>query len=127
MPSDIQNLRALVAELAVWPESWDRLARRDQRLSVVRWEAHQDSGFHSHDHSSGAVAVVRGELLEERVQSGRPSATRIWRPGQILDFGPGEVHRLVSVGAEPALTLHAFAPVPAACAHASAGALLAAS
>ena len=119
-----KQLRALVAELAVWPESWSgrvghvpeqrtyELLHHDEQTMVwlISWLSGHDTGFHDHDLSSGAVAVVRGSVREERLRLGGSPASNVWTPGQIFDFEPGDIHRVSHVGDDPAVTLHAYSP-----------------
>ena len=73
------ELEAFVAELAERPEIWIDLVKHDasQRLYeqlfadehltawLICWMDEQDTGFHDHDVSSGAVAVVSGDGLRD--------------------------------------------------------------
>ena len=59
---------------------------RDERVEVwlICWSGEDhDTGFHDHDISSGAFAVVSGELVEERLTIGRTIRRRL-RRGQSL-------------------------------------------
>ncbi len=81
---DRAELRALVTRIAAEPESWRGLVRhgtperhfeqlwRDDHVDVwvITWTNGNDTGFHDHDVSGGAVAVVEGELIEERLVLG---------------------------------------------------------
>jgi hypothetical protein len=75
------ELEAFVRELADRPELWIDLVKHDatQRLYeellsdehvtawLICWLEDHDTGFHDHDVSSGAVAVVSGAVREERL------------------------------------------------------------
>src|SRR4051794_41824824 len=77
-------LRALVTRIAAQPETWRGLVRHDTPerhfeqlwrddsvdVWVITWMNGNDTGFHDHDVSGGAVAVVEGELIEERLLLG---------------------------------------------------------
>ena len=68
-----------------------------------------DTGFHDHDLSSGAVAVVEGELVEERLTLGGPPRRRPTVPG------PPSVRRIAHPpdapgGGGPAIPIHAYSP-----------------
>ena len=121
---DREELRALVAELAADHERWRHLVRhdadhrhyeeilRDEHVSVwlINWTDEQDTGFHDHDVSSGAVAVVDGRLVEERLRVGGPPTHEEFGPGEVFDFTAEEIHRVFHAGGAPAVTLHAYSP-----------------
>src|SRR4029450_5691359 len=80
--TDPRPLPPLGGELARDEFTWRPLVRhdphrrnyaeitRDDRVGiwVISWMDDHDTGFHDHDISSGAVAVVQGELREERLR-----------------------------------------------------------
>jgi hypothetical protein len=80
------ELEELVRELATRPDLWGHLIRHspveriyvrlhlDEHLElwVICWSQRQDTGFHDHDGSRGAVAVVGGALAERRLAVGGP-------------------------------------------------------
>ena len=68
-----------------------------------------DTGFHDHDLSSGAVTVISGSVLEERLGIGT-TTSNVYVPGDTFDFTASEIHRVVHSGAEPTVTLHAYSP-----------------
>jgi quercetin dioxygenase-like cupin family protein len=76
---------------------------------LICWMPGHDTGFHDHDLSAGAVTVVSGTVLEERLGIGTTSANA-YSAGETFDFTPQEIHRVVHGGAEPAVTLHAYSP-----------------
>jgi quercetin dioxygenase-like cupin family protein len=122
-PLGVATLRELVAELAANPAGWEHRVRHDpeQRVFVqvldepeveawlICWMPGHDTGFHDHDLSSGAVTVVRGAVLEERLGIGT-AASNVYEAGETFDFTPAEIHRVVHAGAAPAVTLHAYSP-----------------
>ena len=60
--------------------------------------------------SRGAVAVVAGEVIEERlVVGGAPRELR-HRAGETFDFDASHVHRMRHDAATPAVTIHAYSP-----------------
>ena len=95
-----RELRELVARLAAEPERWRALVRHDtgQRhfeqlwrdgdvdVWVISWANGNDTGFHDHDVSSGAVAVVEGEVIEERLALGGAPRELRHRAGETFDF-----------------------------------------
>jgi predicted metal-dependent enzyme (double-stranded beta helix superfamily) len=118
------ELQAFVAELADRPELWIHLVRHDstQRLYdelisddhltawLICWMDDQDTGFHDHDHSAGAVAVVSGAVREERLAIDGPPRERTCAVGDTFHFSPGDIHRVRHAGSDPAVTLHVYSP-----------------
>jgi predicted metal-dependent enzyme (double-stranded beta helix superfamily) len=118
------ELRAFVAELADRPELWiDRvrhdLARRhyeellsDSDLTVwlICWMDDHDTGFHDHDSSAGAVAVVGGRVREERLTLDGPPRDRVFAAGDVFHFSAADIHRVRHTGSDPAVTLHVYSP-----------------
>jgi hypothetical protein len=70
----------------------------------------QDTGFHDHDVSSGAVAVISGKVREDRLVLGSSPSSRVVPAGGAFSFEASDIHRVQHVGAEPAVTLHAYSP-----------------
>jgi quercetin dioxygenase-like cupin family protein len=119
----IPELRQLVAGLAADAARWAHLVRHDpvQRVFepvldepeveawLICWMPGHDTGFHDHDLSSGAVTVVSGAVLEERLGLGT-TASSIYLAGETFDFTASEIHRVVHSGTAPAVTLHAYSP-----------------
>ncbi|HEY5941285.1 MAG TPA: cysteine dioxygenase family protein [Solirubrobacterales bacterium] len=88
---------------------------RDEHLDVwlLCWSHDHDTGFHDHDLSAGAVAVVSGSVREERLVLGRPVDAPISRradAGSSFYFGASDIHRVLHAGTEPAVTIHAYSP-----------------
>jgi hypothetical protein len=121
---DLAELRDLVGRIAADPEQWRPLVRtdttdrhfaqlwRDDHVDVwvISWANGNDTGFHDHDVSRGAVAVVEGELVEERlVLGGAPRVLR-HRAGDTFDFDSSHVHRMRQDAATAALSIHAYSP-----------------
>jgi predicted metal-dependent enzyme (double-stranded beta helix superfamily) len=94
--------------------TYERLLR-DEHLDVwlLCWSHDHDTGFHDHDLSAGAVAVVAGSVREERLVLGRPVDAPIGRvagAGSSFTFGASDIHRVLHAGSEPAVTIHAYSP-----------------
>jgi quercetin dioxygenase-like cupin family protein len=120
---EIPALRDLVGTMAADPERWAHLVRHDPEQRVferildepevegwlICWSPGHDTGFHDHDLSSGAVTVVSGAVLEERLGRGR-TTSNIYVPGDTFDFSATEIHRVTHSGTETAVTLHAYSP-----------------
>jgi hypothetical protein len=121
---DRAALRRLVGEIATRPSTWRPLARvdaasrhfeqlwRDEHVDVwvISWMHGHDTGFHDHDCSSGAVAVVTGALVEERLVLGGPALERRHAAGTTFDFGASHVHRMRQDSPGPAVSIHAYSP-----------------
>ena len=118
------ELETFVAELADRPELWIELVKHDssQRLYeellsdehvtawLICWMDDQDTGFHDHDVSAGAVAVVSGAVREERLTIDGPPRDRAFAAGETFHFSPADIHRVRHTGADPAVTLHVYSP-----------------
>jgi predicted metal-dependent enzyme (double-stranded beta helix superfamily) len=121
---DLAELRDLVGDIAADPERWQPLVKSDaverhfaQLLRedhvdvwVISWASGNDTGFHDHDVSRGAVAVVEGELVEERLVVGGPPRVRRHRCGDVFDFDASHVHRMRQDTPTPAVSIHAYSP-----------------
>ncbi len=118
------ELLAYVEALAASPRRWAHLVdhdrdrrvyeqlARDDHLAVwlICWMDEQDTGFHDHDLSSGAVAVCTGALREDRLALGRTPTSRTVRAGGSFGFSAADIHRVSHAGAVPAVSLHAYSP-----------------
>ncbi len=118
------ELEAFVGELADRPELWIHLVKHDatQRLYeellsddhltawLICWMDDHDTGFHDHDVSAGAVAVVSGAVREERLTIDGPPRNRSFAAGGTFHFSPADIHRVRHAGADPAVTLHVYSP-----------------
>jgi Cysteine dioxygenase type I len=88
---------------------------RDVHLDVwlICWLDAQDTGYHDHDLSSGAVYVVDGTLAEERFHfDGEHLRTSVReRPaGDVFDFDGSYIHLMRHAGTGPATSIHAYSP-----------------
>lgn len=77
---------------------------------LICWNAGNDTGFHDHDRSCGAVGVVAGHVREERLVLGGDPAVREVAGGGVFSFDATDIHRVLHVGDEPAVTLHLYSP-----------------
>jgi predicted metal-dependent enzyme (double-stranded beta helix superfamily) len=119
-----EELEAFVCELADTPELWIGLVKHDHTQRVyeelhsddhltawlICWMEDHDTGFHDHDISCGAVAVVSGQVREERLALDRPPTARLMGTGQSFSFSAADIHRVRHAGSAPAVTLHAYSP-----------------
>jgi predicted metal-dependent enzyme (double-stranded beta helix superfamily) len=77
---------------------------------LICWMPGHDTGFHDHDLSCGAVAVLSGELLEERLTLDGSPVARRYRAGESFAFDASDIHRCRHAGEVPTTTLHVYAP-----------------
>lgn len=117
------ELEALVNELAAQPEQWRAEVRfagegrhyaslyRDDHVDIwlLCWTRVDDTGWHDHDISSGAVRVVQGSLLESSPRIGGEPASRTIPAGVSFSFGPDRIHRLAGRD-ERSVSIHAYSP-----------------
>ena len=103
-----EELQALAAHVAAHPEEWahhvafdadERVyvsLHRDHHVDVwlLCWTPENDTGWHDHDVSSGAVAVVAGELVENNLTLTHGARERRVGAGTSFSFGPDHIHRL---------------------------------
>jgi predicted metal-dependent enzyme (double-stranded beta helix superfamily) len=118
------ELERFVRELAERPELWIERVRHDATQRVyeelladghltawlICWMDDHDTGFHDHDISSGAVAVVGGRVREERLTIGGEPVSRSFAAGEAFHFSPSDIHRVRHSGRDPAVTLHVYSP-----------------
>jgi hypothetical protein len=118
------ELETFVGELADRPELWIHLVEHDatqrhyeqllgdEHLSawLTCWLEDHDTGFHDHDVSSGAVAVLSGAVREQRLAIESPPRARTLTAGERFHFSPADIHRVTHAGSGPAVTLHAYSP-----------------
>ena len=69
---------------------------RDHHVDVwlLCWTPENDTGFHDHDTSSGAVSVVSGALVENNLTFTDGVRQRHVGAGSTFSFGPDHIHRL---------------------------------
>jgi quercetin dioxygenase-like cupin family protein len=117
------ELQELAASIASDSSAWAHLVgfdderrvyaslHRDAHVDVwlLCWTPENDTGWHDHDISSGAVAVVSGGLIEHnlRLQDGGV-VTRV-EAGQVFSFGPDHIHRLTGA-VTGSVSVHAYSP-----------------
>ncbi|MBV8988461.1 MAG: cysteine dioxygenase family protein [Solirubrobacterales bacterium] len=117
------ELEQLVEQLAGDRDQWRQLIAfsdrervfaslyRDDYVDVwlLCWTRENDTGWHDHDISSGAVRVVQGALSEANPRIGGQPAVRVIPAGTTFSFGPDHIHRLA--GEEPrSVSIHAYSP-----------------
>jgi Cysteine dioxygenase type I len=120
---DRAELQVLVDELAEDATRWrEHIAfagpsrhfvslHRDEYVDIwlLCWQQGDDTGWHDHDISSGAVRVVRGAVRESSPRMGGDPAVRIVPAGRSFSFGPEHIHRLAGEN-QQAVSIHAYSP-----------------
>jgi hypothetical protein len=117
------ELLSLVERVASRTELWsphiDPLAsartyaalHRDAAVDVwaIFWLPENDTGWHDHDTSGGAVHVVDGALEEHALLVGAPERRTVHRAGASFAFAPSHIHRL-TCPVDRAVSIHAYSP-----------------
>jgi mannose-6-phosphate isomerase-like protein (cupin superfamily) len=118
------ELTRFVEELAASPERWRHLVRHatdvrvfaqiwddeDVNAWVICWSEDQDTGFHDHDVSSAAIAVISGQVREDRLRLAGEHRSQVFGSGSTLTVPPVAIHRVLHTGNGPAVTIHAYSP-----------------
>jgi hypothetical protein len=121
------ELMTLAASIAAQPERWQHLVAfdgsaegtdrhyaclsRDEFVDVwlLCWTPVNDTGWHDHDLSSGAVAVASGRLVEGALRVGRPEVSTEIEAGRVYSFGADHIHRMSGLD-EGSVSIHAYSP-----------------
>ncbi len=120
---EADELRELAASVAADPAQWaEHVAfsdderhyvslHRDTHVDVwvLCWTPQNDTGWHDHDISSGAVAVTVGALTEHNLAVGTPSMSAEVPAGLVFSFGPDHIHRLTGRDTG-SVSIHAYSP-----------------
>jgi hypothetical protein len=120
---DRNELLGLAASIASRPRLWrEHVAfdddnrhfvslHRDEHVDVwvLCWTPKNDTGWHDHDISSGAVAVVEGCLIEHNLSVSASSVATDVPAGAVFAFGPDHIHRLTGRDAG-SVSIHAYSP-----------------
>ncbi|MEU6140566.1 cysteine dioxygenase family protein [Streptomyces sp. NPDC047081] len=120
---DKRELQALVADLAARPEVWREHVAfsdgerhyaslyRDEYVDVwlLCWTRRNDTGWHDHDLSAGAVTVVQGAIDESALRIGGTHLSHTFETGESFCFGPEHIHRLTGA-TDDAVSIHAYSP-----------------
>jgi Cysteine dioxygenase type I len=125
---DRASLSSLVVELARNPQHWEHLVQHDPNtryfhqlyrdphldLWLICWLDAQDTGYHDHDRSSGAVYVCEGRLCEDYFVRDADGwireKTKEHLAGSVFDFDSSYIHGVRHSGGPPATSLHAYSP-----------------
>ena len=124
--SPTQFLTQLAEQRRLWEPKicFDPWSRHDVRLArraafeawLLTWLPGQGTEWHDHGGSAGAFLPVRGTLTERQAMVQRDGPPRIRTEartistGMLRPFGTKHVHRVTNEGAEPAVSLHVYAP-----------------
>ncbi len=117
------ELEGLVDTLAGRPELWSgRVAFdtggrhfvslfRDEHVDVwlLCWNVVDDTGWHDHDMSAGAVAVVRGAVRETKPRLSGEPVTAVVAAGSGFSFDAEHIHRMTGA-VDASLSIHAYSP-----------------
>jgi mannose-6-phosphate isomerase-like protein (cupin superfamily) len=117
-------LERFVARLVAAPELWRHAVRHasdvrvyeqiwddeDVNAWVICWSEDQDTGFHDHDDSSAAIAVIEGQVREDRLRLGDNPRSQTFGPGTVFTVPAVAIHRVLHAGGVPAVTIHAYSP-----------------
>ena len=125
-PRDLDRVELLdlAASIAREPQSWSEHVAfsegdrrhyvnlyRDAHIDVwlLCWTPTDDTGWHDHDVSAGAVAVAQGRLVEHNLAVGDTGVTTEIPAGRGYDFGPDHIHRL-NGAVHGSVSVHAYSP-----------------
>ncbi len=120
---DPSELFAWVRELAANPRLWERHVRHDTEgryfVSLYRdadidvwllcWSTRDDTGWHDHDTSAGAVLVTKGAVVENRPRLGGAPTNRTVPAGRGFAFGSDHIHRMTGA-VDGSISIHAYSP-----------------
>jgi quercetin dioxygenase-like cupin family protein len=110
LAADIERWQHLVRhtdDVRVYEQIWD-----DELVNawLICWSEDQDTGFHDHDESNAAIAVISGQVREDRLRLGSPPSSQVIRAGSSFTVPPEAIHRVLHSGRQPAVTIHAYSP-----------------
>jgi hypothetical protein len=117
------ELLELASSIAADREQWrDQVAYSDESRHYVElhrdthvdvwmlcWTPRNDTGWHDHDISSGAVAVAQGCLTEHNLAVGGRNLQTDVPAGTVYCFGPDHIHRLTGKDKD-SISIHAYSP-----------------
>ena len=121
----LELVRSLAQRREVWAEHVAFSDNKRHYVSLYRdahvdvwvlcWTPQNDTGWHDHDISSGAVAVVQGALTEHNLALGASDAAGLAvdvSAGEAYGFGPDHIHRLTGrAGVDGgSVSIHAYSP-----------------
>src|ERR1700729_4557043 len=103
------ELEDFVADLAATPDRWRHLVHHtndvrvyeqivddaDVNAWVICWSEDQDTGYHDHDLSAAAIAVISGAVREDRMRLGSGPLSRVIEAGSSFAVPPVAIHRVM--------------------------------
>lgn len=118
------GLKRFTEELVASSHLWRQLVRHDDDARVyeliwedeavnawvICWAEDQDTGYHDHDASAAAIAVIDGEVREDRLRLDGSPCSRVVRAGETFTVPPASIHRVLHSGTAPSVTIHAYSP-----------------
>jgi hypothetical protein len=118
------ELERFAARLAHSPERWEQFVQHDDSSRVyhqiwdeedvnawlICWSEDQDTGYHDHDDSAAAIAVISGQVREDRLRLSSAPHTRLISAGEHFSLPRTAIHRVLHAGFGPAITIHAYSP-----------------
>ena len=118
------ELELLVEDMSAHPELWRHLVHHspDERhympmlldanveIWLICWCPTQETGFHDHGGSRGAVAVLQGMLSETLPNIVGDQPGTLYRTGDYFSFGAARIHDVQHAAGDPAASLHAYSP-----------------
>ncbi|MBD8058399.1 cysteine dioxygenase [Cellulomonas sp. JH27-2] len=123
-PLTTDELSALVRSIADQPDLWRPIVRFTQaerwwtRLEgpegvdvwLLSWLPAQGTEPHDHGRSNAAFTVVAGTLTELRPDAAGDLVATPFDAGRTRTVDVGQIHDVVNVGHEPAVSIHAYSP-----------------
>lgn len=123
-PELLELARAIGGEEGLWrrhvrhdlEERQFQQLYRDPNIDVwlICWMHRQDTGYHDHDRSSGAVHICEGMLWEDYFHRDDDGwireKTRRHAAGGSFDFDAAYIHGVRNEGNEPATSIHVYSP-----------------
>jgi quercetin dioxygenase-like cupin family protein len=102
-----EHLIRHTSDARVYEQIWD-----DEHVNawVICWSEDQDTGFHDHDLSAATIAVISGQVREDRLRLGSSPRSRVISAGASFSVPPVAIHRVMHSGDVPAVTIHAYSP-----------------
>lgn len=117
------ELQTWVSELAQRPELWEQHINhdggerhyaslyRDSNIDIwlLCWNTEDDTGWHDHDISSGAVVVTQGAVTEANPRMNGEPVKRVVQAPRSFHFGPDHIHRMGGA-VDGSVSIHAYSP-----------------
>ncbi len=124
MSLTLEQLQRFAEGLAASPDRWSHHVRHHDEMRVyeliwhdedvnawvICWSEDQDTGFHDHDESGAAIAVISGRVREDRLTISGGPRSRELGAGETFTVPPVAIHRVLHAGDRPAVTIHAYSP-----------------